>query len=90
MAKTKPLTKNDLLDVLAEFYTGHLKPEFEEIKRNTDGRFEEVNQKIDLLTTEMNWVKQELKGLTGEFSKMVSMKEFNKLRQRVDGYHPRN
>ena len=95
MRKQKPLTKDDLLETLAEFYQGHIKPEFESLKQDmdkrfgvVDKRFNELNNKIDMLGKELNWARQDVMGLTGELSKMVTMKEFNKLKGRVDRYHP--
>ncbi len=93
MGKPKPLAKDDLLETLAEFYQDHIKPEFESLKQDmdkrfgeVDKRFDDVNETSDGIDSKINWIRDDIKGLTGELSKVVSKKEFNKLKQRVDGF----
>ena len=40
------------------------------------------------LKREISWVRDDIKGLEGELSNTVSLDKFNKLKSRVDEYHP--
>lgn len=97
MGKSKPLTKDDLIDTLADFYQDFLTPDLDKRfgkidKRfvDIDKKFDGVNERLDGLEREIKWIKNDIKGLTGELSKVVSKEEFNTLKKRVDRYHPRN
>ena len=73
----KSLTKNDLLDVLAEFYADMIKPEFESLGNR-------LETKIDNTKIELQGQIDSLKWDT------PTKKEFNDLKSKVDRHHPTN
>jgi predicted nucleic acid-binding Zn-ribbon protein len=102
MAKQKGLTKEDLLETLAEFYHGRLKPEFDDVRKEmrdgfqavnrrfqeVDNRFQEIDKRFDKVDSELSGIKDEIDGLKAELSDVPNKKEFNELKARVDRYHP--
>ena len=86
MTDNKPLTKDDLTDVLAEFFHGRLKPEFEAI----DQRFDKVESRLDKVETELMGVKDEIRGLKADLSDTLTRKEFGELKTKVYRHHPSN
>ena len=91
MAKDEALTKDNLLDVLAEFFDGLVKPEFNRVGQRfdkIDKNFELVENRLANINLEIKGLKNEVNGLKAEFSTSPSREEFNKLKQQVDRYHP--
>lgn len=83
MAKAKGVTMEELLEALGEFYTGHLKPEFQSI----NSRLDSVEEYLGNLKTEQRFLRDEIKGLKSEISSTPSIKDFNLLKKRVDLLH---
>jgi len=98
MAKEKAITRDDLVDLLAEFYHDRLRPEFEKVNsrlgrvegqlNNMEGRLAGVEKRLTAVEAELKGVKNDIKGLTGEFSDTPSRKEFKNLEGKVDRFHP--
>ena len=51
---------------------------------------EEVNTNFDKVKVRLRGVEDEVKGLKSELSNTPTRKEFNKLKEKVDRYHPSN
>ena len=76
----KQLTKDDMYDVLAEFYTNMIKPEFDKLYK----RFDNLEIKVDRNHVELKGEVDSLKGDT------PTRKEFDNLKSKVDRHHPSN
>ena len=90
MVRNKLLTKDDLLDILAEFYHERLRPDFEKVNKGLDkmaGRLEKVKKGLTVVEVELRGIKDNLKGLTAEFLDMPSRREFKRLKQKVERFH---
>ena len=59
---SKPLTKDVLIDALAEFFHGRLKPEFDRITK----RFDKVENRLDGVENKLSRVEVELMGTKDE------------------------
>ena len=57
---------------------------------NNTNLIEQNSQKIDRLQTEFKYIRDDIKGLEGEFATTVTRPEFDSLKARVDKYHPLN
>jgi uncharacterized protein YpuA (DUF1002 family) len=105
MADEKPLTKSDLVaalkdfrkdvrdivhDELTEFHANMTKPEIEKLRQEMKAGFKDVDTRLGRVEAELHWVKDEVKGLKEEFSTTPSRQEFNRLKARVEKYHPTN
>ena len=90
----KNLTKDDVLDVLAEFYHGTIKPDLENLKKEiliTRQEAKKDNKTLgNDLKNEIRWLKDDLTGLNTEFSNTLSRQEFNEIKSKVDRHHPTN
>jgi hypothetical protein len=73
IAQLREEIKEDTLNTLAEFYSGEIKPQFEQIERG-----------FDRLETDVSYLKGEINGLKADLSDTASHGEFEGLRQRVD------
>ena len=91
MAKDQAITRDELIDVLAVFYHGRLRLEFQNINNsidNVDGQLSMVEKRLAVVEVELRGVKDNIKGLNAEFSDMPSWKEFKKLERNVDRFNP--
>jgi uncharacterized coiled-coil DUF342 family protein len=94
MTNNKPLTKDDLLESLAEFYSGQIKPDLDNLekrlKNKLGGKIDSLEVKVEEVRNDVKWIKDDIKGIKADLSLTVSKKDFNKLKSRVDRYHPSN
>ncbi len=100
MTDNNPLTKDDLTDVLAEFFHGRLKPEFETIDEQfvmvnkrfdkVESRLDKVDNRLSNVETELMGAKDEIRGLKADLSVTLTRKEFGELKTKVYRHHPLN
>lgn len=91
MAKNDTLTRDDLHEVLAEFYSGHLEPQFRKIDEQferIDHRFNGIENRLNTVEVELRHVKDEIKGLKADLFDSPTRKEFNEVTNRINRYHP--
>ena len=86
MAKDTPLTKEELVSELAEFYVDLVKPDMKKIVKKIDG----VEKELVELKAEVVGNSRRIDDLKTDIADTPSRKEFNQLKTKVDRYHPTN
>ena len=86
MAKDTPLTKEELVSELAEFYVDLVKPDMKKIVKKIDG----VEKELVELKEEVVGNSRRIDDLKTDIADTPSRKEFNQLKTKVDRYHPTN
>ena len=98
MAKDKPLTKDELISELAEFYVGHVEPgvqriikkEIGGVKKELAGVKKEMRQGFTELKAEVVGNSRRIDDLKTDIADTPSRKEFNAVKAKVERYHPTN
>ena len=85
-------TKEDVRDIvheeLTEFHASMTAPKLEELRGDMKIGFRHVKSRLDKLELETRHVKDEIKGLKADLSNTPSREQFEKLKAKVDKYHP--
>lgn len=82
--RDKSLTKNDILDVLAEFYEGRLKGEFEDLGKEMRAGFNSVAKEFRVIKTDIVFIKRDIQDIKADRFDTPTRQEFNKLKSKVE------
>lgn len=92
----KPVTKGMLDDAVDTILKGmdnlfwRFQGEVNDLRTETKQGFRKVENRLKMVEVELGGVKDEIKGLKAEFSTTPSRGEINRLKQKVDRFHPNN
>jgi hypothetical protein len=56
------------------------------LKTDVRSGFNQVNSRLDRLEADVSYIKDDIRGLTGELGETASKKDFNELKHKVDKY----
>ena len=106
MPNEKPLTKSELLSVLKKADFATQKDVHKTVLEATDAvligveklleKFatkndvKKIDRRLNKLETGQSYIKDQINNLDAELSSTPSRREFNKLKTKVDHYHPAN
>ena len=71
-------------ELLTEFYTDFLKPQFERLHKKIEKNHSELKDEIGGVKVEVLHLKDEVKGLKADLSVVPTRREFNQLKRKVD------
>lgn len=78
-------TKKDVKDIvfneISEFHAGMTKPETQKMEERLHKSISNVDIKVDKLALEVSEVKDDVRGLKGEFASTASRSDFEKLKR---------
>jgi len=81
-------TTDDIHNQLTEFFAGMIVPAFENLRKEMNARFEQIDHRLGKLETGQAHLKDQIEGLKADLSDTPSRKEFNELKAQVDRYSP--
>jgi len=80
-------TKKDVKDIvfneISEFHAGITKPEMLQMEGRLNRKIDNVDVKVDKLAIEVSEVKDEVRGLKGEFASTPSRSDFETLKKNL-------
>ena len=86
----EPVTRSMLDEAIDAILEG-VGSVFKDLQGRMDGmdrRFDNVDRRLDTLEVGQSYLKDQIKGLKADLSATPSRRQFEKLKARVDKYHP--
>lgn len=84
----KKIVDDSIHHQLSEFHANMTKPALKGLEKRLNSRFDKVESRLDNLEVGQALLKDKLDGLTADLSDTPSRRQFEKLKARVDKYHP--